>query len=135
MTTTAEVTVLVVEDEPLIRETLEEVLGEAGYAVTAAATGEEALRLLNAEGQDFRALVTDINLSGKATGWHVAHRARELTPSLPIVYMSGGSANEWSANGVPGSILLTKPFAMAQVVTAVSNGLNEVASRGALAPG
>ena len=39
---------------------------------------------------------------------------------LPVVYTTGGAADEWSMHGVPGSVLLEKPFAPAQLVTAIS---------------
>lgn len=45
---------------------------------------------------------------------------------LPVVYVTGDSANAWASQGVPNSVLITKPFAPAQVVTAVS--LNAVSS-------
>ena len=54
----------------------------------------------------------------------MSRRARELEPSLPVVYMTGDAAGDWTSNGVPNSILVTKPFAPAQVVTAVSQLLN-----------
>jgi hypothetical protein len=53
-----------------------------------------------------------------------ARKAREIDPEFPIVYMSGVSAVEWSSKGVPNSIMLEKPFAPAQLVTAVANLLN-----------
>jgi DNA-binding response OmpR family regulator len=69
--------------------------------------------------------VTDINLgSGKLDGWNVARRAREIDPEFPVVYMTGDSADEWASKGVPNSILITKPFAPAQLVTAISQLLN-----------
>jgi hypothetical protein len=46
-----------------------------------------------------------------------------------MVYMSGDSAHEWDAQGVPNSIMLTKPFVTAQVITALSNLLNEASSQ------
>ena len=67
-----------------------------------------------------RALVTDVNLLGTMDGWEVAKRAREIDPEFPIVYMTGARADEYSSRGVPNSVLLTKPFAAAQLVTAVS---------------
>ena len=71
------------------------------------------------------ALVTDINLgSGKLDGWNVARCAREIDPDFPVVYMTGDSADEWASKGVPNSILITKPFAPAQLVTAISQLLN-----------
>jgi len=72
----------------------------------------------------YRALVTDIQLRGVMDGWEAARRAREIDPEFPIVYMTGGNAADWPSRGVPNSILLTKPFAPAQLVTAVSQLLN-----------
>lgn len=82
------------------------------------------MSLLDAIKPKYRALVTDVKLSGKIEGWEIAKYAREIDPALPVVYMTGDSADDWAANGVPSSILLTKPFAPAQLVTAVSQLLN-----------
>jgi CheY-like chemotaxis protein len=57
-------------------------------------------------------------------GWEVARQAREIDPDFPIVYMSGASAEDWPAKGVPDSIMLAKPFAPAQLVTAIAHLLN-----------
>lgn len=70
------------------------------------------------------ALVTDIHLTGAINGWELARMAREIHALLPVVYMTGAAAEEWPSKGVPNSILLTKPFAPAQLVTAVSQLLN-----------
>ena len=43
---------------------------------------------------------------------------------MPVVYMSGDSSPEWSAKGVPTSLMVAKPFAPAQIITAVSTLLN-----------
>ena len=72
----------------------------------------------------YRALVTDINLQDAISGWEVAKYARERDADVRIVYMTAASAGDWTANGVPLSVLLTKPFAPAQIVSAVSNLLN-----------
>ena len=78
----------------------------------------------SAEGK-YRALVTDINLGReKLDGWEVARHAREIDPAFPVVYMSGDSAEDWASKGVPNSIMLAKPFAPAQLVTAVDQLLN-----------
>ena len=68
--------------------------------------------------------MTDISLRGRIDGWEVARQAREIDPQFPVVYMSGASADDWASKGVPNSIMLSKPFAPAQLVTAVSNLLN-----------
>ena len=82
------------------------------------------MSLLNEHKGKYRALVTDIKVRGKMDGWEVAQHAREIEPEFTIVYMSGDSAADWTSKGVPNSIMLVKPFAPAQLVTAVSNLLN-----------
>jgi DNA-binding NtrC family response regulator len=89
-----------------------------------ASNSDEAINLLDAPGANFSALITDVNLPGKFTGWDVAKHARELSETLPVVYMTGGRALDWASKGVPNSMLVTKPFAAAQIVTAVSQLLN-----------
>jgi DNA-binding response OmpR family regulator len=118
------VRVLVVDDEILIHPSLQDTLEEGGYAVQTASSAEEAIEMLEAPGAAYNALVTDINLGSKITGWDVARRARELTAELPVVYMTGFAHEEWTANGVPHSVLLGKPFAPAQLLIAVSQLLN-----------
>ena len=110
---------------------VEDALAAAGFVVTTVARATEALRLLEDPAAGYRALITDINLADNITGWSVAKRAREITPDLPIVYTSGGGASEWSSNGVPNSILVAKPFAAGQVVTAVNQLLNQGNTPGA----
>ena len=124
--------VLVVEDEQLIHALLTETLTEGGFAVATSADGEEAIRMLEAPDASYRALVTDVNLSpGKLTGWDVAKRARELHAEMPVVYMTGAGSHEWPSRGVPNSVLVPKPFAPAQIVTAVSQLLNQASTPGA----
>ncbi len=118
--------VLVAEDDQLVQGTVEEALTEGGFEIALAATGEEAITLLKGNHTEYRALVTDINLAGKLDGWDVARAAREIDPAFPVVYMTGAAADEWASKGVPNSILLSKPFAPAQLVTAVSQLLNAV---------
>ena len=120
--------VFVVDDEAPIQLIVQDALEEGGFVVATASSAEEAIAMLNAEGMAYNALVTDVNLGGKLTGWDVATRARELLPDMPVVYMTGGAANEWASHGVPNSILLTKPFAAAQLITAVSQLLNKGSS-------
>lgn len=81
---------------------------------------ERALTLFTGNPGAHRALVTDINLRGRLSGWDAARRVREIVPDLPVIYMTGAAGDQWPSQGVPGSILLAKPFAPAQLVTAVS---------------
>lgn len=112
--------IMVVEDDPAIQSLVEDALDEGGFEPAIAASGEEAVTLLRGNRSHYRALVTDINLLGKIDGWEVAKQAREIDPAFPIIYMTGAAADQWASHGVPNSILLTKPFAPAQLITAVS---------------
>jgi CheY-like chemotaxis protein len=100
---------------------------DGGFEAVIASTGKEAIELLDTAEGKYRGLVTDINLRpGEIDGWHVARHAREIDPHFPVVYMSGNEADDWASKGVPNSIMLTKPFAPAQLVTAVSQLLNAI---------
>ena len=118
------VRILVVEDDQLIQAMVEEALSEGGFEAALAASGEEAITLLEADKSSFRGVVTDINLLGKLDGWAVGRTAREFDPTIPVIYMTGTHGEEWASKGVPNSVLLAKPFAPAQVVTAISQLLN-----------
>lgn len=118
------VAVLVVEDDQLIQGIVEEALIEGGFEAAITQSGEEALTLLQSDPTRFRAIVTDVNLAGKLDGWEMARRARELIPDIPVVYMTGAAADQWTSRGVPNSVLLNKPFAPAQITTAVAQLLN-----------
>lgn len=118
--------VLVVEDEYPLQGIVEDTLTEGGFATDIVSSGEEALTLFLGGLKSYRALVTDVGLKGRLSGWEIATRIRETDPSLPVIYMSGAHADEWASKGVPNSIMLTKPFAPAQLVTAISQLLNSV---------
>lgn len=119
--------ILVVEDDQLLQRVVEETLTDGGFDIVIAASGENAVELLDTADGKYRALVTDVNLGrDRMNGWDVARRAREIDSNFPVVYMSGDSAEDWSSRGVPDSIMLSKPFAPAQLVTAVSQILNGV---------
>jgi DNA-binding response OmpR family regulator len=120
--------ILLVDDDPMIYGIVEAALSHGGFEPAIAPSGEEAVSLLKEGKGKYRALVTDIDLGrGKMDGWEVARQAREIDPAFPVIYMTAASADKWAANGVPDSILLTKPFAPAQLVTAVSELLNTAA--------
>jgi two-component system cell cycle response regulator CpdR len=116
--------ILVVEDTPLILMDMEDALLAAGYASVSTESGESAITILE-DTPEIRALITDINLSRETTGWEVARRARELYPNLPVIYVTSISEADWTSQGVPKSMLISKPFAHAQITTAVSQLLND----------
>ena len=117
--------ILVVEDDFLVQELVNGALTEGGFQTEIIASGEEAISLLQDDALKYRALLTDMHLNGELTGWDVAKRAREINPEIPVVYATGAGADQWPSHGVPHSVLLSKPFAPAQVVTAISQLLNQ----------
>src|SRR5882757_3133667 len=115
---------MVVEDEYDLQGIIEDALMEGGFETDILSSGEEALTLFRGGLKNYKALVTDVGLKGRLSGWEIAAQIREADPSFPIVYMSGAHADEWASKGVPNSIMLQKPFAPAQLVTAISQLLN-----------
>ena len=117
--------VLVVEDDQTIQGLVVEALSDGGFEAAIAASGEEAVTLLRGNRNHYRALVTDINLLGTIDGWEVAKQAREIDSALAVIYITAAHADRWASHGVPDSVLLTKPFAPVQLVTAVAQLLNK----------
>ena len=124
------VTLLLVEDEWLIADFVCAALEDGGFDVLAVADGSSALETLDLRIGEISGMITDIRLSVGPDGWDVARHARELRPSMPIVYVTGDSGGDWAANGVPNSLILQKPFATAQLLTAISTLLNEAEKPG-----
>lgn len=114
------VTILYVEDDLLTQDTVAEALSQAGYEVGRASSGFEAMEALPICKADLLGLITDVNLGDGPDGWEVARRARDHRPDLPIVYVSGLDGKEWTARGVPDSIMINKPVAPEQIVEAIN---------------
>lgn len=117
--------VLAVDDEVLVLELIQSALEDGGFQVVTAISVEEAVDILRQQGASALAgLVTDVNLGRGKSGWDLATVARELNPSIPVVYVTGDSAHEWASRGVPHSVVVTKPFASAQIVVALASMAN-----------
>ena len=113
-------TILLVEDEALIVEILTAEFADTGFEVVVVSDGNRAIAELDADAARFKAVVTDIRLGKGPDGWDVGRRARELVSDMSVVYVSGDSTHDWSSKGVPESVVILKPFAPTQLVTAVS---------------
>ncbi|MDP3406684.1 response regulator [Bosea sp. (in: a-proteobacteria)] len=118
--------VLLIEDEPLILMDVEVALQDAGFEVVTAGNAAKAITIFEKRSATICAVVTDIRLGKGDSGWDVGRHVREAVPTMPVVYMSGDSSGEWTAQGVPNSIMIAKPFAFPQLITAISTLLNEV---------
>jgi len=122
-------TILLVEDEPLIVEILTAEFADTGFEVVVASDGNRAIAELDADAARFKAVVTDIRLGKGPDGWDVGRRARELVSDMSVVYVSGDSTHDWSSKGVPESVVILKPFAPTQLVTAVSTLISAADTR------
>lgn len=113
-----EAKILLVEDEPLIREIMAEVLEEEGFDVTATCTADEAAILLAENG--FAVLLTDVTMPGSIDGIGLAEHAREVHPGLPVVFVSGRPDSEVRARRFAGPVaFFAKPYDIATLVCAV----------------
>ena len=111
-------TVLVVEDDWLVRADIVLGLEQEGWFVLEASTGEGALKLLQ-ESNTVDLLITDIGLADAMTGWDVAEAFRTSRPVAPVIYASGGPNDE--ARHVPGSTFLSKPIVVSRLLGAFRN--------------
>ncbi|HEX6090177.1 MAG TPA: response regulator [Gemmatimonadales bacterium] len=104
-------TILVVEDEQVVRDLTCRVLREYGYTVLEARNGTEALTLLTDDGHDVRMVVSDVVMPGMG-GRELGARVGLLRPELPILFMSGYTGDDVIERGLlaPGSPLEAKPF-------------------------
>jgi CheY-like chemotaxis protein len=109
--------VLVVEDDPLVRETIVAELEDAHFVVIEAETAEQGLEIL--EREPVAVLFTDIRLPGQMDGWALAERARSLYPSLPVIYATGFSSVP--PRFVAKSVFLRKPYLPSAVIAAIED--------------
>ena len=110
--------ILVVDDEKDIRQLVRILAERAGYRVTEAASGEEALEFLQDRLLEPQLLLTDIVMPGMS-GLTLAARAHQLRPSLPVMFMSG-FANEYQEE-LSGSVCLRKPFKAPELLSAIQD--------------
>jgi two-component system, OmpR family, response regulator len=109
-------TILVVEDEPIVRELLVTELQDAGYNVVAVEAGEPALALLQDPTHEIDWLFTDIRLPGVIDGWRVADEFRLTHPFRPVVYATAYAPEQ--ERQLQGSYFFRKPYRPAQIVAA-----------------
>jgi PAS domain S-box-containing protein len=103
-------TVLVVEDEPVVRGVILEMLGDQGYRTLEAVDGASGLRILRSDAR-IDLLVTDVGLPGM-NGRQLADQARETRPGLKVLFMTGYAESVAISDGFlqAGMEMITKPF-------------------------
>lgn len=107
------ITVLVVEDEGMLCDLISDELNEVGFSVIRAATGGEALEVIESE-KPVDVLFTDIRLPGSLDGWDLAERFRAKNPRGPVIYATGYS--EAARRQVAQSAFLSKPYRPSAII-------------------
>ncbi|HEY6549192.1 MAG TPA: ATP-binding protein [Vicinamibacteria bacterium] len=104
-------TVLVVEDEPAVRDLVREILAAAGYVVLEAASGAEALRRSRDHQGPIHLLMTDVVMPGMS-GPELANQITSTRPGLRILFTSGYASDDLGPHGVlgPGRAFVQKPL-------------------------
>ena len=122
-------TILIVEDEDLVRQFSSTALREAGYDVHEAATGLDALRQLE-QHPDVSLLFTDVVLKGAMNGRELADAVRQTHPTLPVLFTTGYTKNEIVHHGRldEGVNLIAKPFTAAALALRIADLLQPAAT-------
>jgi DNA-binding NtrC family response regulator len=118
----ARLTVLVVEDETLVRMFASDFLDEAGFKVFEAVNGDEAIAVLQAR-PDVQVVVTDVELTGSINGFELAVAIRERWPGVGVIVTSGRQRP--APDDLPeDAAFITKPY----LPTTIVNLIRQIAS-------
>ena len=112
--------VLVVDDEPQVRDFVRTLLTQNGYEVVAASGADEALAAFAAAPARFRLVLSDVQMPGR-TGPELAVALRAIDPAIPVLLMSGFAGDRTLGVALPPDVrVLAKPFKMDQLLAAVA---------------
>ena len=117
--------VIVVDDEPMIRQFVSSVLSTSGYQVSDAGTSDQALQIMD-KTPDVDLLVTDIVMPG-GTGWELADSMRKRKPGLPVLFISGYAPDTFRT--VSEESFLRKPFRITELLERVRVMLGQEVSQ------
>ncbi|MFI6077357.1 PAS domain S-box protein [Actinoplanes sp. NPDC051343] len=117
-------TILLVEDEPALREVTRRLLARNGYHILEAQDPEDALRIAEHHPEPIHLLLTDVVMP-RMLGKQVAEQAKRLSPQTKVLYMSGYAKPVLASQGSlePGVTLLEKPFSEADLLDKVTEVL------------
>ncbi len=104
-------TVLVVDDEPLVAMLIIDVLGDLGFNTLQAADGQSGLEMLRSN-RAVDLLITDIGLPGGMNGRQFAELARQEHPRLKLLFITGYAERSLAGVLPTGSQLIAKPFSI-----------------------
>ena len=112
-------TIALIEDEPLLRMALASAVGDAGYEVTAAATGVEGLALLRERPVDLA--IVDVGLPGRLDGVALVREARRDNPRLRVILTSGMPPRDTQMPSI--DTFLLKPYRVDDLLDAIAREL------------
>lgn len=117
-------TIMVVEDEPDIRELVTTLLTVEGFTVLSAEDGPDALRQLS-DHPEVDLLFTDIVMPGELHGFDLARRAREIKPGIKLLYTSGFALSTALRHSGPveDGQVVAKPYRLEQLVDEIRRTL------------
>jgi CheY-like chemotaxis protein len=119
-------TILIVEDEPVLREMARDILENCGYKIVEAASGREALEVWNRRASEIDLLLTDMVMPEGVSGVELAEQLLGNRPGLKIVFTSGYTANEVNSEVLAKTQarFLQKPYAHTDLARAVRSCLD-----------
>jgi signal transduction histidine kinase/ActR/RegA family two-component response regulator len=121
--------ILVVEDEPVLRELVREILEASGYRALVAASGREALQVWANRGEDVSLLLTDMAMPDGMSGRELAAKLQAQNPRLPVIFSSGYAQEtlEGRERARPDQVFLSKPYHPADLARSVRAALDHSA--------
>ncbi|MBN2715548.1 MAG: response regulator [Deltaproteobacteria bacterium] len=117
-------TILLVEDEEMVRSSVERILKRHNYNVLSAASGEEAMDVFAGSADHISLILTDVIMTG-ITGEALADHIHQTHPHLPVLFMSGYTEDAISNQGIlkEGTAFIPKPFSSDELLVAVAQTL------------
>jgi PAS domain S-box-containing protein len=117
-------TVLLVEDEPMVRDMARTMLGELGFAVLEAKDGIEALEVFRRHRDRVRCVLSDLTMP-RMDGWETLAALRRLAPGIPVILASGYDQAQVMVGDHPErpQDFLSKPYRLAELGKAVHRAL------------
>ena len=123
-------TVLYVEDDPMLRDLIGEVLVGNGFVCIPAANGADALRLIDSQLHSFDTLLSDVRMPGAVTGFDVADRFEAAYPRSEVVLVTGHLAPEDAAMAHrERRQVFTKPVRIADLLRILTDATKRAAAR------
>jgi CheY-like chemotaxis protein len=122
LTMTERQIILVVEDDPIIREVMQDALEDEGFDAVCAESTQGAIDMIE-DSRQIDAVFADIDLGDRGGGYEVARQARRCKPDIKIIYTSGGARDDFTKERVEDALFVQKPYNPSQVCSLLKSKL------------